>query len=102
MICMFSAIHNCLLIFFENFMDKRIEIYELDPALFLSAPGLAWQACLKKTKAELELLANINMLLMVENGIRGGICQTIHRHAEANNKYMKNYNEDTISSYLMY
>ena len=102
MICMFSAIHNCLLIFFENFTDKCIEIYELDPALFLSAPGLAWQACLKKTKAELELLANINMLLMVENGIRGGICQTIHRHAGANNKYMKNYNEDTISSYLMY
>ena len=53
MICMFSAIHNCLLIFFENFTDKCIEIYELDPALFLSAPGLAWQACLKKTKVEL-------------------------------------------------
>ena len=88
--------------FFENFTDKCIEIYELDPAVFLSAPGLAWQACLKKTKAELELLANINLLLMVENGTRGGICQTIHRHAEANNKYMKNYNEDTISSYLMY
>ena len=42
------------------------------------------------------------MLLMVEKGIRGGICQAIHRHAKANNKYMKNYNKDIISSYLMY
>ena len=62
---------------FENFRDKCIEIYELDPAHFLSAPGLAWQACLKKTKVELELLTNIDMLLMVEKGVRDGICQAI-------------------------
>ena len=42
------------------------------------------------------------MLLMVEKGTRGGICQAIHRYAKANNKYMKNYNKDIISSYLMY
>ena len=42
------------------------------------------------------------MLLMVEKGIRNGICQAIHRHAKANNKYMKNYNKDIISLYLMY
>ena len=42
------------------------------------------------------------MLLMVEKGIWGGICQAIHRHAKVNNKYMKNYNKDIISSYLMY
>ena len=76
---------------FENFRNKCIEIYKLDPAHFLSAPGLAWQACSKKTKVELELLTNIDMLLMVEKGIRGGICQAIHRYAKANNKYMKNY-----------
>ena len=75
----------------------RIEIYELDPA-----PGFVWQASLSKTKVELELLTNTDMLLMVEKGIRGGICQAIHRHAKANNKYMKNYNKDIISSYLMY
>ena len=54
---------------FENFRNKCIEIYELDPAHFLSAPGLAWQAYLKKTVVELELLTNIDMLLMVKNGI---------------------------------
>ena len=56
---------------FENFRNKRIEIYELDPAHFLSAPGLAWQTCLKKTGVELELVTDIDMLLMVEKGIRG-------------------------------
>ena len=83
---------------FENFRNKCIEIYELDPAHFLSAPGLAWQACLKKKRVELY----IDMLLTVEKGTRGGICQAIHRHAKANNKYMKNFNKDVISSYLMY
>ena len=77
-------------------------MYELDPAHFLSAPGLAWQACLKKTKVELELLTDIDMLLMIEKVTRGGICQAIHRHAKANNKHMKNYNKDVISLYLMY
>ena len=57
---------------------------------------------LKKTGVKLELLTDIDMLLMVEKGIRGGICQAIHRHAKANNKYMKNYNKDIISSHLMY
>ena len=77
-------------------------MYELDPAQFLSAPGLAWQACLKKTKVKLELLTDIDMLLMVEKGTRGGICQAIHRYVKANNKYMKNCDKDIISSYLIY
>ena len=76
--------------------------YELDPAHFLSLPGLAWQACLKKTNIELELLTDYDMLLMVEEGIRGGICHSIHRYAKANNKYMKNYNNNEESSYIQY
>ena len=59
---------------FENFRNKCIEIYEFDPAHFLSAPGFAWKLCLIKTAVKLELLTNIDMLLMVEKSIRGGIC----------------------------
>ena len=64
---------------FENFRSRCIEIYELDRAHFLSALGLAWQACLKKTEIKLELLTKIDMLLMAEKGIRGGICHAIPR-----------------------
>ena len=87
---------------FGNFRNKCIEIYELDPAHFVSAPGLVWQACLKKTRVRLELLTDIDMLLIVEKGIRGGICNSIHRYAKANNKYMKNYDKDMESSDLEY
>ena len=87
---------------FENFRDMGIKEYELDPAHFLSLPGLAWQACLKKTNIELELLTDYDMLLMVEEGIRGGIYHSIHRYAKTNNKYMKNYNNNEESSYIQY
>ena len=85
---------------FEKFRDKCIEIYGLDPSYFYSAPGLAWQACLKKTDVKLELLTDYQMLLMIEEGIRGGMCQSVHRYANANNKYMKNYDKTIQSSYL--
>ena len=87
---------------FENFRNMCIKAYELDPAHFLTAPGLAWQACLKKTGVELELFTNAIMLLMVKEGTRGGMCHAIHRHAKANNKYMKNYDEDKESSYIQF
>ena len=87
---------------FENFRNKCIEIYELDPAHFVSATGLVWQACLKKTRVKLELLTDIDMLLIVEKGIRGEICHSMHKYAKANNKYMKNYDKDMESSDLEY
>ena len=87
---------------FENFRDMCLIEYELDPAHFLSLPGLAWQACLKKTNVELELLTDCDMLLMVEEEISGRICHSIHRYATANNKYMKNYNNNEKSSYIQY
>ena len=94
---------DTLLLCFENFRDMCLKEYELDPAHFLSLPGLAWQACLKKTNIELELLTDYDMLLMVEEGIRGGICHSIHRYSKANNKYMKNYNNNNEeSSYIQY
>ena len=86
---------------FENFRNKCLEVYELNPAHFLSLPGLAWQACLKKANVELELLTDYDMLLMVEEGIRGGICHSIHRYAKANNKY-RDYNKNIESSYIQY
>ena len=87
---------------FESFRNMCIRVYELDPAHFLSAPGLAWQACLKKTEVKLELLTDVDMLLMVEKGIRGGICHVMHGYEKANNKYMKNYNKDEEESFLVY
>ena len=87
---------------FEKFRDKCIEIYELDPSYFCSTPGLAWQACLKKTDVKLELLTDYKMLLIIEEGIRGGMCQSTHRYAKANNKYMKKYDKKIESSYLTY
>ena len=87
---------------FENFRNMCIKVYELDPAQFLSAPGLVWQACLKKTEAKLDLVTDVDMLLMVEKGITGGIFHAIYRYAKANNKYMKNYNKYKEESFLQY
>ena len=104
MIYMCKVTHNTLLLAdaFENFRDMCLKEYEIDPARFLSLPGLAWQACLKKTNIELELLTDYDMLLMVEKGIRGGIRHSIHRYAKANNKYMQNYHNNEESSYIQY
>ena len=87
---------------FENFRNMCINIYELDPAKCFSAPGLAWQAALKETKVKLDLLTDIDMLLMVEKGMTGGICHSIYRYAKANNKYMKDYDKNKESSCLQY
>ena len=87
---------------FENFRQSCLRNYELDPAHFVSLPGLAWQACLKKTNVELELLTDYDMLLMLEEGIRGGICHAIQRYAKANNKYMKDYDKKKKPSYIQY
>ena len=87
---------------FESFRSKVLKICELDPAQFLSLPGLAWQTWFKKTEIKLELLNDIDMLLIVEKKIRGGICQAMYRFSKANNKYMTNYNKNKKSSYVQY
>ena len=87
---------------FENFQNVCIEIYVLDPAKFLSATGLTWQAALKKTEVKLDLLTDIDILLMVEKGVRGGICHSIYQYAKANNRYLKHYNKNKKSSYIQY
>ena len=87
---------------FENFRDICLKIYGLDPVHYYTAPGLAWDACLKMTGVQLELLSDVNMLLMFEKGIRGGISIISNRYGEANNKYMKGFNKNKLSKYLMY
>ena len=87
---------------FEHFRNMCINVYELDPPHFLSAPGLAWQACLKKTEVELELITDVDMLLMMEKGIRRRLCHAIVRYVKANNRYMKDYNQDEEESFLQY
>ena len=88
---------------FENFRDLCLKIYGLDPAHYFTAPGLSWDACLKITGVELELLSDPDMLLMWERCIRGGISMISNRYGEANNKYMKEgFNKNKPSKYLMY
>ena len=87
---------------FENFRNLCLKIYKLDPVYYFTAPGLAWDACLKMTNIQLELLSDVNMLLMFEKGIRGGISIISNRYGKANNKYMKDYNKNKDSKYLMY
>ena len=87
---------------FENFRKTCLKHYQLDPAHYYTSPGLAWDACLKTTKQELQLLVDYDMLMMFERGIRGGITHISKRYAEANNKYMKTYDPQKTSTYIQY
>ena len=88
---------------FENFRDICIKNYKLDPAHYYTAPGLAWDAALKLAEVKLELLSDIDMLLMVEEGIRGGVSMISNRYGKANNKYMGNsFDNKQPSKYIQY
>ena len=88
---------------FENLRDICIRNYKLDPAHYFTAAGLAWDACLKMTGVRLELLTDVDMLLMVEKGIRGGVSMVSKRFSKANNKYMGDkFNPSEPSKYIQY
>ena len=87
---------------FENFRKTCLTYYKLDPLHYITSPGLAWDAMLKMTGINLELITDIDMQLFIEKGLRGGISYIAHRHAEANNKYTRNYYLDILISYIMY
>ena len=87
---------------FQNFRETYLAYYGLDPCHYITSPGLAWDAMLKMTKINLDLISDIEMQLFIEKGMRGGISYIAHRYAKANNKYMKNYNDKEGSSYIMY
>ena len=84
------------------FRKMCLKNYHLNPVKFLLGSGLAWQVALKNTEVKSELLTNIDMILMVEKRIRGGIFHVIHRYAKANNKYRKDYDKCRESSFLKY
>ena len=87
---------------FENFRETCFQYYKLDPAHYYSAPGLSWNACLKMTGIELELISDVDMYLMIEKGLRGGMSVISHRKSEANNKYMTSYDPEKPSKYITY
>ena len=106
----FGDYHNIYLIsdvllladVFESFRLIAMNIFQLDPAYFLTLPSFGWEAMLKVTQVQLELLTEENKYLFFENGIRGGISSIMNRHAIANNKYMNDFDESKPSSYIIY
>lgn len=91
-----------LSVIFENFRDVTMKTHFLDPAHYYTLPGLSWDAMLRLTHVELELLQDYSMILMVEKGIRGGICQVSQRHCKANNKYLQDYDPNLDSTFISY
>ena len=87
---------------FENFRKVCQEKYGLDPAHYYSEPGLSWDALLKKTGVELELLTDMDMHLFIERGMRGGILTVSERHAKANNPLVEGYKPSKSTNYVTY
>ena len=87
---------------FENFRKVRMEKYGLDPAHYYSTPGLSWDALLKKTGVELELLTDLDMHLFIERGMRGGILMVSNCYAKANNPLVEGYDSTQPTNYITY
>ena len=87
---------------FESFRKTCLQYYKLDPCNYFKSPGLSWDAMLKMTDIQLELMVDIDMFQFIEKGMRGGISYIANRYGKANNKYMKEYDEKAPSKYIMY
>ena len=79
-----------------------MKYYQLDPCHYVSLPGVAWDACLKMTNIQLELISDIDIYNFIEKGLRGGLSVITHRQATANNKYLENYDSSKPSIYIPY
>ncbi|XP_067942840.1 uncharacterized protein [Watersipora subatra] len=87
---------------FERFRDICMEIYDLDPACYYTAASLSWDAMLKTTGLEFDPITDPDKLLFFERCVRGGVSMITKRHAKANNKYMKDYDESEPDSFIIY
>ena len=87
---------------FKNFINTSLDYYGLDRCHYFSSPGLSWNAMLKITKIELELISDTDMHLLIEKGMRGGISYISKRFSKSNNKYMKCYDSGEDNKYVMY
>ncbi|CAG9840781.1 unnamed protein product [Diabrotica balteata] len=87
---------------FENFRKVCHKEYNLDPCHYITAPALSWDAMLRYTKIELELLTDVDMVHFLKKGVRGGVAQCSKREAVANNRYLPNYDPQQPESYIMY
>ena len=85
---------------FENFRKTCLKHYELDPAHYYTSPGLSWDALLKHTGIQLELLTDYNKYLFIEKGTRGGVSTEMKRYCEANNPYLQDYNPNKETTYI--
>ena len=87
---------------FENFRRTCSEYYKLDPCHYFTSPGLSWDSMLKMTDIQLELMTDIDMFQFIEKGMHGGISYIANRYGKANNKYMKEYDDNEAQKYIMY
>ena len=86
----------------ENFRKTCMQYYKLDPCHYFTSPGLSWDAMLKMTNIKLELMTDIDMFQFIEKGMHGGVPYIANRYGNANNKYIKEYDEKAPSKYIMY
>ena len=87
---------------FKSFRKTCFQYYKLDPCHYFTNPGLSWDAMLKMTNIELELMTNVDVFQFIEKRMRGGVSYIANRYGKANNKYMEEYDENAPSKYIMY
>ena len=87
---------------FEGFRKTCLQYYKLDPCHYFLNLGLSWDAMLKMTNIKLELMTDVDMFQFIEMGMHGGVSYIANRHGKTNNKYMKEYDENVLSKYIMY
>ena len=87
---------------FESFRKTCLQYYKLDPCHYFTSLGLSWDTMLKMTNIKLELMTNVDMFQFIEKGMRGGVSYIANQYGKANNKYMKECDENAPSKYIMY